>query len=196
MGLIEYQIVAPGDVDADEWLEFYRRQNHWVPGSAEKLRRMVGLSSCVITAREDGRLVGVARGVADGLRGYLAECKLDPACQGPGAVTRTNGRVEHDERGIAREMALRVIERLRELGVERIDVTAHGTEEDFCADLGFRRSHGSVAMQMDPRSLESQRAAKYADDVRVLAGEMPAAVGGLAARALAGASAGTTDRVG
>ena len=42
---------------------------------------------------------------------------------------------------------------LRDFGVERIDVTAHGTEEDFCFDLGFRKVRGVVAMQMDPKVL-------------------------------------------
>ena len=75
-----------------------------------------------VTARDGGgRLVGIARGVADGVRGYLTECKLDPARQGPGAVTHIDGRIEHDQFGIAKEMAEKVIKALAELGCERID---------------------------------------------------------------------------
>ncbi len=152
---IAYLTVAPDDVDVQELKEFYERQSSRSPKSEENLRRMVAGSCCFVTAREDGRLIGLARGVTDGLRGCLAECKLDPSCQGPAAVTRTDGRIEHDERGIARELAMRVLESLRDLGVERIDVTAHGTEEDFCFDLGFRKVRGVVAMQMDPQVLEA-----------------------------------------
>jgi predicted N-acetyltransferase YhbS len=94
--------------------------------------------------------VGVARGILDGNRGYLAECKLDPMLQGPAAVTRTNGRVEHDEHGIAREMAQRVLERLVESGAERVDAMAWGTEVDFLAELGFRRNGGLVGMTLMP----------------------------------------------
>jgi predicted N-acetyltransferase YhbS len=152
MGQVEYELVEATDVDVHELLEFYHRQQHCLSTSPEKLRSMLERSQCVVVAREAGRLVGIARGLTDGLRGYLAECKLDPACQGPGAVTRTEGRIEHDEYGIARELATRVLACLREAGAERIDVTAHGTEEDFCRDLGFRPVRGAVAMQMDPRT--------------------------------------------
>jgi predicted N-acetyltransferase YhbS len=153
MAMIEYQVVSPGEVNEGELMDFYQRQCQLPAGSVEKLRRMVECSCCFVTARDGGRLIGVARGVTDGLRGYLAECKLDPAYQGPAAVTRTDGRIEHDERGIGREMAMRVLETLRDLGVERIDVTAHGTEEDFCTELGFRKVRGAVAMHLDPRTL-------------------------------------------
>lgn len=151
---IQYHAVAPEDVDVRELKEFYERQSSASPKAEEKLRRMVRGSCCFVTARQHGRLIGMARGVSDGVRGCLAECKLDPAYQGPAAVTRTDGRIEHDTYGIGREMALRVLEALRDQDVERIDVTAHGTEEDFCYDLGFRKIRGVVAMQMDPRMIE------------------------------------------
>ncbi|GMU24221.1 MAG: hypothetical protein AMXMBFR13_42970 [Phycisphaerae bacterium] len=180
MGQVDYQVVSPENVDVEELLAFYRRQNHGLIDSAEKLRQMVRLSQCVVTAHEDGRLIGIARGVADGVRGYLAECKLDPACQGPAAVTRTDGRVEHDERGIAREMALRVLESLREGGVERIDVTAHGTEEDFCAELGFRRARGVVAMQLDLRAMDVIPSAERNQDSALISRSAPKSMVGSA----------------
>ena len=93
-------------------------------------------------------MIGIARGVTDGLWGRLAECKLDPSFQGPGCVTRTDGRIEHDSDGIAAEMARRVIEALRQYGVERIDALAYGTETDFCEELGFRKLRGVVPMEL------------------------------------------------
>jgi hypothetical protein len=101
-----------------------------------------------VTARGDGKLIGIARGVCDGLRGYLTECKLDPAFQGPAAVTRTDGRIEHDQHGIAGEMARRVLDALVAAGVPRIDVLAWGTEVDFCEELGFKRQGGLVGLTM------------------------------------------------
>lgn len=157
MEQVEYERVGPTDVDVSELLDFYRRQRHNITTSAEKLRNMLERSDCVVTARQAGRLIGVARGITDGVRGFLTECKLDPEFQGPGAVTRTDGRIEHDEYGIARELALRVLNCLRDGGAERVDVIAHGTEEDFCRDLGFRPVRGMVSMQMDPRTLACQQ---------------------------------------
>jgi len=158
MGSIEYQLVSPADVDVNELLDFYERQCNHTGSSIEKIRDVVRRSCCFVIARDDSRLIGVARGLTDGLRGYLTECKLDPAYQGPAAVTKTDGRIEHDAMGIGRELAMRVLESLRDLDVERIDVTAHGTEEDFCFELGFRKTRGTVSMQLDPKMLAMQTA--------------------------------------
>lgn len=145
--------------DPQELLVFYTRQNHPTTHSLEKLQRMVDNTFCFVTARRDGELIGLARGVTDGLWGRLAECKLDPAYQGPACVTRTDGRIEHDSAGIAREMAARVIAALTDYGVERIDALAYGTEEDFCEELGFRKLRGVTAMERDAKAASPAPAA-------------------------------------
>lgn len=134
--------------DPQELLAFYHRQNHVAPQSREKLEKMLDNTFCVVTARKNGELIGFARGVTDGLTGRLAECKLDPAYQGPACVTRTDGRIEDDTAGIARELAREVIEALRDYGVEKIDAVAYGTEVDFCEELGFKRQRGVVALEL------------------------------------------------
>lgn len=143
---IEFETMAkpdPGELSA-----FYRRQRHETTQSPPRLQRMMDNTFCFVTARRSGELIGIARGVTDGLWGWLAECKLDPAYQGPACVTRTNGRIEHDSQGIAAEMARLVIEALRKYGVERIDALAYGTEEDFCEELGFHKMRGVVPMEL------------------------------------------------
>ena len=134
--------------DPDELLDFYRRQQHSATDDREKLQRMLDNTFCFVAARRNGELIGLARGVTDGLWGRLAECKLDPAYQGPACVTKTDGRIEHDSAGIAREMAIMVIESLRRYGVEHIRVLAYGTEVDFCEELGFKHIPGAVAMEL------------------------------------------------
>ncbi len=148
MSEISYEVVD--HIDAQELLDFYSNQSHPTRADGAKLARMLQKSHCFVTARLDGKLVGVGRGVTDGVIGYLTECKLDPEAQGPAAITRQDGRIEHDERGIATEIARRILQSLAEYGVERIDVTAYGTEVDFCEELGFRRAPGLVAMQLNP----------------------------------------------
>lgn len=135
--------------DPNELLAFYERQQHKITSSVSKLRRMIDNTFCFVTVRRQGELVGLARGVTDGVWGCLVECKLDPAFQGPACVTRKDGRVEHDSQGIAREMARLVIEKLRNFGTERIAAFAHGTEVDFCGELGFEKLAGVVAMELD-----------------------------------------------
>ncbi len=136
------------DTSPEEVAEFYARLKHPLQPSLDALRNVISHSIAFVTARVDGQLVGVARGLSDGVRGYLTECKLDPAYQGPAAVTRTDGRIEHDTHGIARAMAERVLARLFEQGVQRVDALAWGTEVDFTEELGFRRSGGLVGLTL------------------------------------------------
>ena len=135
--------------DPGEIVAFYDRQSHSTSHAPEKLQRMLDNTACFVLARCAGELIGLARGVTDGLQGHLAECKLDPAHQGPACITKTDGRIEHDSSGIAREMALLVIKALRDSGVERIDTLAYGTEVDFCEELGFKKMSGVVPMELD-----------------------------------------------
>ncbi len=134
--------------DPKELLAFFDKQHHEVTHSLEKLQRMVDNAFCCVTARRGGALIGFARGVTDGVWGRLADCKLDPAYQGPACVTRTDGRIEHDADGIAREMACLVIDALRAYGVERIEALAYGTEVDFCEELGFSKISGMVPLSL------------------------------------------------
>ena len=135
-------------ITADELRAFYERLNHPIHASPEHIARMMANSAVFVTARDEGRLIGIARGVCDGLRGYLTECKLDPAYQGPGAVTRTDGRIEDDTQGIATEMARRVLDKMFADGVARVDALAWGTEVDFTEELGFKRSGGLVGLTL------------------------------------------------
>ena len=143
---IEFEAMAKPE--PEELLAFYERQNHKTTHSREKLQWMMDNTFCLVTARCDGELIGLARGVTDGLWGCLVECKLDPAFQGPACVTKKDGRIEHDSGGLGREMAVMVIEALRRYGVERIDALAYGTEVDFCEELGFRKLRGVVAVEL------------------------------------------------
>jgi len=136
------------DTTPEELAEFYRRLQHDIAARPEQIRKMTANCAVFVTAHADGQLIGIARGVCDGLRGYLTECKLDPAYQGPAAVTRTDGRVEHDTNGIATEMARRVLDGMYADGVQRVDAVAYGTEVDFCEELGFHRARGVVGMTM------------------------------------------------
>lgn len=145
-------------MDLAELKAFYDAQGCVMPQAVDKLSRMIDNSACFVVARDpDAHIVGIARGVADGVRGYLTECKLDPARQGPGAVTHIDGRIEHDQYGIAKRMAEMVLAALSEMGCERVDAAAYGTEVDFCEELGFKRAAGVVPMSLDIRSLQAAR---------------------------------------
>jgi hypothetical protein len=145
------------DTTPDALREFYQRLQHDIAAQPDQIRKMTENSAAFVTAHVDGTLIGIARGVCDGLRGYLTECKLDPAYQGPGAVTRTDGRIEHDSHGIAREMARRVLDTMYAEGVQRVDAVAYGTEVDFCVELGFKKGRGLVGMTMRSEEWATRR---------------------------------------
>lgn len=136
------------DTTAEELTAFYAALGHELHALPEHIENMKANSAVFVTARAGGQLIGLARGISDGVRGYLTECKLDPRYQGPAAVTRRDGRVEHDTEGIAAELARRVLGKMFADGVQRVDTLAWGTEEDFAEELGFKRNGGLVALTL------------------------------------------------
>jgi len=148
-GLMSEVVYGTGtDVTPAELAEFYIQVQHDIAAQPQQIEKMLANSATFVTARLDGKLIGIARGVCDGLRGYLTECKLDPRYQGPAAVTKKDGRIEHDTNGIALEMARRVLGKLFTDGIRRVDVVAWGTEVDFLEELGFQKQGGLVGMTM------------------------------------------------
>ena len=143
---VEYS--AATGTTPEEIIDLYRRVKHEVPVDPGQISAMMQQSDAFVVARIDGKLIGFARGVCDGARGFFTECKLDPVYQGPGAVTRTDGRIEHDSYGIATEMARQVLSTMNNAGVSRIDVVAWGTEVDFLEELGFKKQGGLVGMSL------------------------------------------------
>ncbi len=168
------------DVSPAELVEFYQRLQHDILARPEQIAKMTRQSAAFVTARQAGKLIGIARGVCDGLRGYLTECKLDPAYQGPAAITRTDGRIEHDTNGIATEMARRILDAMCTDGVQRIDLVAYGTEVDFCEELGFRASRGLVGMTMRADDWLAASPPTHGADGQEQAGAAPAGASAVA----------------
>lgn len=148
MSQITYGTAA--DVSRDEVAEFFARIEPGGQPGPRQLEALLENSAAFVTARADGRLVGIARGITDGLHGYFTDCKLDPAYQGPAAISHSGGRIEDDTYGIAAEMSRRVLEQLAEGGAMRVDVIAWGTEVDFLESLGFKRQGGLVGLTLRP----------------------------------------------
>lgn len=155
MSQITYGTAA--DVSRDEIAEFFARVEPEGQPSSGRLDAMLQHSAAFVTARADGRLVGIARGITDGLHGYFTDCKLDPAYQGPAAISHTGGRIEDDTYGIAAEMSRRVLDQLAEGGATRVDVLAWGTEVDFLESLGFKRQGGLVGLTLRPGAIAARR---------------------------------------
>ena|SRR5687768_12118143 len=86
--MIDYEV--HGKVSADEVIELYREAGLPRPiGDADRIERMYAGSNLVITARENGKLVGVSRSITDGAWStYLADLAVSPNVQKSGIGKR------------------------------------------------------------------------------------------------------------
>lgn len=82
--MIDYEI--NGTVNADEVVELYRDSGLPRPtDDEERIGRMLAGSNLVVTARDDGRLVGISRSITDGAWStYLADLAVASSHQKAG----------------------------------------------------------------------------------------------------------------
>lgn len=84
---IDYKI--NGEARADEVIELYLNAGLKRPTEIERMERMLTGSNLIITARENGKLVGIARSITDGAWStYLADLAVDPNAQKTGIGKR------------------------------------------------------------------------------------------------------------
>ncbi len=86
--MIKYEINAP--IGTEEIIALYGAAGLRRPiDDPERIGKMFAGSNLVVSAREDGRLVGVARSIADGAWScYLADLAVDPEYQRSGVGRR------------------------------------------------------------------------------------------------------------
>jgi predicted N-acetyltransferase YhbS len=86
--MIEYEI--NGKVTPEEVIELYRDAGLPRPiADKERIRRIYEGSNLIVTARANGKLVGIARSITDGAWStYLADLAVDPNVQRSGIGKR------------------------------------------------------------------------------------------------------------
>jgi GNAT superfamily N-acetyltransferase len=120
------------DIDWDELSALYRAAPLGNK-SAQGLQTSFGNSLYRCFVREDGRLVGAGRALADGVDcAYLCDIALLPGHQG---------------RGLGREIVARLVERAR--GHRKIILYAVPGKEGFYRQAGFRRMTTAMAIFED-----------------------------------------------
>jgi predicted N-acetyltransferase YhbS len=99
----------------------------------DDMRRAYEQSDLRVFAWDEGRLVGAARAISDGIyHAMLCDVMVLPAYQG---------------RGIGRALVLRI---LAELGGIKLMTTAAFGKEEFYRRLGFRRHKTALAINYGP----------------------------------------------
>jgi GNAT superfamily N-acetyltransferase len=120
------------DIDWDELSALYRAAPLGNK-NAKGLQTSFGNSLYRCFVREDGRLVGAGRALADGVDcAYLCDIALLPGHQG---------------RGLGREIVARLVERAR--GHRKIILYAVPGKEGFYRQAGFRRMTTAMAIFED-----------------------------------------------
>jgi len=114
-------------------------------------------SSVIVTAREKGRLVGVARALSDGLSAHIMELAVAVSHQGPGCEWRCGALVEDDMCRVGEALATTMVELLLAQGVDFIDVVVCGSgigddgETPVFKNAGFIQNTGHAVMYVDKR---------------------------------------------
>jgi GNAT superfamily N-acetyltransferase len=115
------------DLSADEFVDLLHRSTlagRRPVDEAETIERMLRNADVTITARLDGRLVGVARGITDfSYCSYLSDLAVDAAYQRRGIGRALLGRF-HDEAGLHTTLILLAAPLAREY-YPRIGMLAH-----------------------------------------------------------------------
>jgi GNAT superfamily N-acetyltransferase len=127
---MQAQISLADEINEDEVVELYR-SNQW--SSAEKPKELLAAlrnSHSLVTARIDGKLVGIGNAISDGhLVVYFPHMLVHPCVQG---------------QGIGRQMMTAIIERYS--GFHQLMLTADGKAVDFYKSIGFVRAGSTEPM--------------------------------------------------
>lgn len=126
--VIEVAVASAGSLTRDELVSLYAAVG-WTAYTQDpdRLLRAVSASHRVVTARQDGRLVGLARTLSDGETiAYLQDILVDPQVQRAG-VGRRLAQVLFDAYGRVRQHVLLT--------------DAHPGQRAFYEDLGFTEVH-------------------------------------------------------
>jgi len=119
----------------------------------ERATSVLQNSAAVVTARDHGKLVGVARAVSDGLSAQVMELSVALSHQGPGARNGTGALVEDDKFDVGKRLGQTLVEVLHSQGVDWIEMVAWKTELETYSDAGFQVKEEDRAVFVDTRPL-------------------------------------------
>lgn len=116
----------------------------------ERATSVIAKSAVVVTARDEGKLVGVARAITDGLDASIMELSVAVSHQGPGA--HAGPLVEEDIHGVGRRLAQTLVEILFSKGVCFVQIgAAYKSELDFYKSCGFALNTDHFPLYIDRR---------------------------------------------
>ena len=141
------------DLDPAELWDFYvEGECCEVRYGPQRAPSVLAKSDVVVTARNAGKLVGVARAITDGIDACIMELSLLPSHQGPGCVHEIAPLIEDDARGVGKRLAETLVHALLARGICFIErSSAYRTELPFYESAGFAPNTGHTPMYIDRR---------------------------------------------
>jgi len=119
--------------------------------SSERATSVLAKSDVIVTARDRGKLVGLARAITDGLSGSIMELSVALSHQGEQATNQTGALVEDDAFGVGRRLAEVLVNALVARGVDFIDGSVYESEVETYQKAGFSINTGHLVMYLDRR---------------------------------------------
>lgn len=151
---MEHQIVVreEPDLSPDELWDFYVENNCCETRyDKETATSVLRKTDVIVTARDKGKLVGVARAVTDGLTAWIGELSIALSHQGPGATNGTGALAEDDAREVGKNLGTVLVDILLSHGVGFIDTGAYKTEVKTYESAGFVVKQDHVNVFIDKR---------------------------------------------
>ncbi len=149
----EFEISVCPSLKEGELYDFYKRNNICEEGYGRELSEVVLKHEGVwVAAYKEGKLIGFARALHDGLHGEIMEIDLDLRYQCKN--TFQNGCfVESDSHGIAKDMAVALLKELRRRGCYFFStvIFEDAAEKEFYKSLGFYENSGHRNYIIDAR---------------------------------------------
>jgi ribosomal protein S18 acetylase RimI-like enzyme len=113
--------------DAQALVKILRANLQYSDPDTEGPEAMLRVHECkaavFLVAEEDGKPIGLSRGVYDGSKALIHMVSVDPACQG---------------RGVGSELVRETAKRFKERGANNLAVTVPGDNLEFWRKLSFR----------------------------------------------------------
>jgi len=143
----------PTITETQMW-EFYIRNDICEAGYGRDLavKPLKYGNSHTVAAFFEDKLVGIVRGVFDGLVMTIVECGLELALQGDDLVHDNGSLIEKDRYSLFRQMGLLLIEEVKKLGCTMVDFTiVENLEESTFQSLGMKHNTGHLPYYIELR---------------------------------------------
>ncbi|MDR7857889.1 hypothetical protein [Tissierella sp.] len=141
------------NVTPKELYEFYENNDICEKGYGKEIAsRVLQHSSLIVGAYLEGKLVGIARAMFDGLVAEIVEFCLSLELQGKGLEYDNGSIIEKDEFTVGKQLGEAIITELNRMGAFFVSaIVFEEVEKEFFESVGFKKNVGHINYIIDRR---------------------------------------------